>query len=119
LRRSGTLAGQPAGDPAVWANFKPDINRRGRQHRAGEGWQRLAHQQEGQNVMFLDTHVEFEKRAYCSVEDDNIYTVGTVDGGAEYGTMPTLTSVPLNRKDSLLMHDPENVGSGGGTATRS
>jgi hypothetical protein len=59
--------------------------------------------------MFLDTHVEFEKRAYCSVEDDNIYTVSSAPNGGpdEKGAQPNLKSVPKSRKDSLLMHDPE------------
>jgi len=97
----------PAGDSSIWASFQPDIAGAGGSTEQAKAGNALAHQQEGQNVMFLDTHVEFEKRAYCSVEDDNIYTVGTTEGGAEKGTMPTLSSVPLSRKDSLLMHDPE------------
>ena len=34
----------------------------------------VTHQGDGQNVMFLDTHVSFEEIPYCSREDDNIYT---------------------------------------------
>jgi len=43
-------------------------------------------------VLFLDSHVEFAKRAYCSVEDDNIYTVSTdtTGKGAIYGAMPSV-----------------------------
>jgi prepilin-type N-terminal cleavage/methylation domain-containing protein len=72
----------------------------------------LAHQQEGQNVMFLDTHVEFEKRAYCSVEDDNIYTPSdsTTEGDVR-GVKPQLSSLPQCRKDSFLVHDPDSLGS--------
>ena len=33
-----------------------------------------AHQREGQNVLFMDIHVSFEKRAFCAIDDDNIYT---------------------------------------------
>jgi len=109
----------PAGDPSPWAKFKPDITGYGGSTEQAKAGNSISHQQEGQNTMFLDTHVEFEKRAYCSVEDDNIFTVGTVDGGAEYGTQPSTTSVPMSRKDTLLMHDPENIGGGGTQATRS
>ena len=33
------------------------------------------HQQDGQNVLFVDNHAKFEKSANCGVESDNIYTV--------------------------------------------
>jgi len=33
------------------------------------------HQRDGQNVLFADQHVRFEKTANCGVEMDNIYTV--------------------------------------------
>jgi prepilin-type N-terminal cleavage/methylation domain-containing protein len=97
----------PAGEAQAWANFQPDLTGMGSSAEKAKAGNAISHQNEGQNVMFLDTHVEFEKRAYCSVEDDNIYTVGTATGGDEKGFMPTLKSVPLSRKDSLLMHDPE------------
>ena len=102
--------GSPAGDPSAWNLFRPDITGMTGSTEQAKAGNAISHQQEGQNVMFLDTHVEFEKRAYCSVEDDNIFTVGTVDGGAEYGSQPGLTSVPMSRKDTLLMHDPETFG---------
>lgn len=86
----------------------------------------IVHQEDGQNVMFLDTHVTFEKRAYCSLEDDNIYTVArTADKGDDLGVAPTYISAaggtqPRSRKDSLLLHDPTGLlgGSGGATASR-
>jgi hypothetical protein len=79
----------------------------------------VQHQNDGQNVMFLDTHVNFEKRAYCSVEDDNIYTVSTNNlKGEALGTVPIPPTVNiLSRKDSVLVHDPSTWG-GGTTATR-
>ena len=67
------------------------------------------HQEDGQNVLFLDTHVTFEKRASCSLEDDNIYTRSIVpDEGDPLGVPPVFsTSVPsANKKDSVLVHDP-------------
>ena len=36
-----------------------------------------AHQQEGQNVLFNDSHVSFEKAVTCGVGEDNIYTYWT------------------------------------------
>ncbi|MBN1508251.1 MAG: hypothetical protein JW955_15495, partial [Sedimentisphaerales bacterium] len=70
----------------------------------------IGHQLDGQNVLFLDSHVEFAKRSYCSIEDDNIYTVSndTTGKGSIKGLQPTVspTLAPANRKDSLLVHDP-------------
>ncbi len=46
-----------------------------------------AHQQEGQNVLFNDGHVSFEKTVVCGVETDNIYTYWsstTVDSTGTY-----------------------------------
>jgi len=113
----------PAGEAQTWGKFQPDVTGfSGGTTETAKLGNAMAHQQEGQNVMFLDTHVEFEKRAYCSVEDDNIFTISSVsDGGPdEKGTAPTTSSVPKSRKDSLLMHDPESFGgSGGGSVSRS
>jgi prepilin-type N-terminal cleavage/methylation domain-containing protein len=72
-----------------------------------------SHQGDGQNVMFLDTHVTFEKRAFCSIEDDNIYLVSPdqLKGNAK-GTVPVPPTVSiLSRKDSVLVHDPSTFGS--------
>ena len=112
----------PAADQAVWANFRPDVTyvggAIGTSDQAKQG-NAIAHQMDGQNVLFLDSHVEFAKRAYCSIEDDNIYTVSTdtTGKGSIFGAMPTAGSacVPMNRKDSLLVHDPDSFG--GGTTT--
>jgi prepilin-type N-terminal cleavage/methylation domain-containing protein len=81
-----------------------------------------AHQLDGQNVMFLDTHVTFEKRSFCSIEDDNIYLVSAnqLKGDAK-GTIPVPPTVTiLSRKDSVLVQDPDNFSSGSSArATRS
>ena len=71
------------------------------------------HQLDGQNVLFLDSHVRFEKYSYCSIEDDNIYTFSTITNrGDPYGNMPTVPAFPGSRKDSLLIHDPAGYYSG-------
>jgi hypothetical protein len=65
----------------------------------------LAHWLDGQNVLFLDSHVDFEKRSFCGVDDDNLYT--SWDGGDKVrGVPPKLGSMPADAKDSLLVNDP-------------
>jgi prepilin-type processing-associated H-X9-DG protein len=68
----------------------------------------ISHQEDGQNVLFMDGHVEFAKRPYCGVEDDNIYTYLSQGlGPTQIGEPPLpFLSQPGNRKDSLLVHDP-------------
>ncbi|MHC4555665.1 MAG: prepilin-type N-terminal cleavage/methylation domain-containing protein [Planctomycetota bacterium] len=72
----------------------------------------IGHQEDGQNVLFLDSHVYFEKRSFCGINDDNIYTFW--DGGdPRDGTTngrPILGSEPQGRLDSLLVHDGEGIG---------
>jgi len=108
----------PAGAAGTFAAFKPDLTGyTGGTTETAKAGNAVAHQNEGQNVMFLDTHVDFEKRAYCSLEDDNIYTISNVtDKGSALGVIPTTGSyTPLNRKDSVLIHDPDAFS---GTSTR-
>jgi prepilin-type N-terminal cleavage/methylation domain-containing protein len=99
----------PAAGPADFTEFLPDIrpwNGSNEEARAGNA---IGHQNDGQQALFLDIHVEFAKRAYCSIEDDNIYTLSTDPRtGTPLGTAPTATPglEPANRKDSLLVHDP-------------
>jgi len=70
----------------------------------------IAHQEDAQNVLFLDIHVSQEKRPFCGINDDNIYTLW--DGGdIRIGQMPVIGDEPGGRLDSLLCHD------GGGTGT--
>ena len=64
----------------------------------------ITHQEEAQNVLFLDIHVSQEKRSFCGINNDNIYTFW--DGGdIRRGSPPTIGSEPKNRLDSLLVHD--------------
>jgi len=62
------------------------------------------HSGEGQNVLFLDGHVDFERRPYCGLDQDNIYTPW--NGERARGTPPKLGSVPGDPNDSLLVNDP-------------
>ena len=63
------------------------------------------HQDDSQNVLFLDSHVGFSKEPYVGVNDDNIYTFW--DGGdIRIGAQPVSgASTPQDRTDSLLVHD--------------
>jgi predicted nucleic acid-binding Zn ribbon protein len=80
--------------------FNPDGDIK--QQKAGNS---LVHQEDGQQVLFMDTHVYFEKRAFCGINDDNIYTFW--DGSdIRRGAPPNLGSQPMDRRDSLLVHDP-------------
>jgi prepilin-type N-terminal cleavage/methylation domain-containing protein len=111
----------PAGAAGTRANFTPDLTGySGGTTETAKAGNAVAHQSEGQNVLFLDAHVDFEKRSYCSIEDDNVYLISTstVGGGSPVGNVPTATSYqPANRKDSVLLHDPDAFS--GGTASRS
>jgi len=70
----------------------------------------IAHQEDAQNVLFLDIHVGQERTPFCGINDDNIYTFW--DGGdIRIGSVPGIGSEPADRLDSLLVHD----GAGGST----
>jgi prepilin-type N-terminal cleavage/methylation domain-containing protein len=102
----------PAGEPDYtrWTKFDPSGGTEA--VRYGNA---ITHQEDGQNVMYLDTHVEFTKTSACSLEEDNIYTKaapGSVRGdpkGADYAKFGV---PPANRKDSLLVHDWGTKGRG-------
>ncbi len=111
----------PSAEAKTWGQFRPDMppwNGTNDQARYGNT---ITHQEDGQNVLFLDSHVNFEKRAYCGIEEDNIYTllVGGV-GNPQMGEPPVAcTSEPGHRKDSLLVNDPaEGCGAGPGPGGR-
>ncbi|MBA7475927.1 hypothetical protein ES707_11302 [subsurface metagenome] len=95
----------PAGDAKDISGFNPD---------GGPEFANIsnafAHQEDGQNVLFMDIHVNFEKRATCGINDDNIYTswTDTSEAGKEIGAMAIPgVSVPAQRLDSLVVHDGE------------
>lgn len=101
----------PAADAAPLSAFKPDLDTyKGTTDQAKAG-NAIGHQLDGQNVLFLDAHVDFEKRAYCSIEDDNVYLISSIaDRGSPIGAAPTPSSYqPMNRKDSVLIHDPGEI----------
>ncbi|MHC4464626.1 MAG: type II secretion system protein [Planctomycetota bacterium] len=77
-----------------------------------------AHGGEGQNVLFLDSHVGYEKRAYCGVMDDNIYTSCAKGGVIQQGICPSgPADVPLHKEDSMLVNEGDASGGGGSGTT--
>lgn len=90
----------PAWKASDFAVFRP--NGTVQEQKAGNA---VAHSLDGQNVMFLDTHVDFQKRSACGLDGDNIYT--SWDGQDKTrGVPPRLGSVPADKSDSLLVNDP-------------
>lgn len=80
-----------------------------------------AHGREGQNVLYNDGHVEFEKVSYCGIEQDNIYTKWVADGAplpspitdtirmegvlAKFTLSATATNDSSTEEDSVLVND--------------
>lgn len=66
----------PAADAKDFSLFMPDLppQYKGSAEQGKHG-NAIAHQEDGQNVLFVDSHVVFEKRPFCGIENDNIYTV--------------------------------------------
>jgi prepilin-type processing-associated H-X9-DG protein len=103
--RSPWLA-SPAASAKTMAQFNPTGTNIDQQKYGNS----ISHQEDGQNVLFMDGHVYFEKRSYCAIKDDNIYTFW--DGGdIRRGGAPVVgSSQPMDRKDSFLVHDPPAQG---------
>ena len=94
---------QPMAEPKNFAAFKVEQGKEAL--RAGNAHQ---HQDDGQNILFLDSHVSFERKPYVGINDDNVYTYW--DGGdIRRGGLPNLSSAPASRTDSLLVHDGEGT----------
>lgn len=98
----------PAAEPASFSLFVPDIppfDGSAEMARAGNA---IAHQNDGQNVLFLDGRVNFETRSFCGLDQDNIYTISSnVQEGDPHGwSPPTSQFDPTNGRDSVLVHDP-------------
>ncbi|MFH1718058.1 MAG: type II secretion system protein [Planctomycetota bacterium] len=95
------FVGTPAAEAKQLGMFNPDGGRE-----AVKAGNAITHQEDGQNVLFLDGHVSFEKVSFCGINDDNIYTFW--DGGdIRRGGVPVLTSEPQARTDSMVVHDAE------------
>jgi len=85
--------------------FDPDGDREAIKH--GNA---TVHREQGQNVLFLDGHLTFEKRAFCAINDDNIYTWSDGTTDARRGDLPILgASGAMRRTDSFLVTDGQGV----------
>ncbi len=100
-----------------WSQFKPDDRNypsQGTSDQAKLG-NSDAHQGDGQNVLYIDGHVDFEKRAFVGVNQDNIYTyytsanVQTNPYSVMYGAgLPkpySTTPDPGSKSDAYLVND--------------
>jgi len=75
------------------------------------------HQDEGQNVLFLDSHVSFEKTPCCGINEDNLWTYwdgGDIRQGTTPGVGMVIPDSGNRRQDSVLVTDGESAASGGG-----
>jgi len=100
-----TAPAAEAKDAALLSSYNPD----GGKEMVNVG-NAIAHQEDGQNVLFMDSHVSFMKQPFCAVNDDNIYTYW--DGGdIRRGGYPVANvSEPTDRLDSFLVNDGEDTG---------
>jgi hypothetical protein len=85
--------------------FTPDLPPFDGTQEAGLRGNSLAHKGLGQNVLFLDSHVDLKRRPFCGIKNDNIYT--SWDGEDRIRGKPAqFGSVPAGPEDSLLVNDP-------------
>jgi prepilin-type processing-associated H-X9-DG protein len=100
----------PRQKAAQFASFKPDIPPFKGTSEEGLQGNSLVHRTrrgpDGQNVLYLDGHVEFARRAFCGLADDNAYT--SWDGRDRARGIPPepYKSQPADEHDSLLVNDP-------------
>ena len=99
----------PMANPVPLVLFQPDLPTfpgTAEQARTGNA---IAHGRDGQNVLFLDGRVSFEERAYCAVDNDNIYLISIFPNrGSPVGEVAFFPGVtPSNDRDSFLVHDPD------------
>ncbi len=90
----------------TWDDYNPDGGREGIQY-----GNTVTHQEGGQNVLFLDGSMRFEDKPFCGINEDNIYTYQN-NGPRQLGGYPEPgegSTVPLNREDSLIVHEAEGM----------
>jgi len=111
-----------AADPNPWAGGRTAATFNTFQITGGKEITKLGnavtHQDEGQNVLFLDSHVDFSSVSFCGINEDNVYTQATVTE-IRKGILPTSGGIgPLNRADNVLTMD-FGTASGGGSGKAS
>ena len=115
--------GSNANPDLTWDKFIPDDDQFSGQSGQGGNSETAkvsnsdAHQLDGQNVLFVDSHVKFENRAFCGLEEDNIYTIGNDTNYAKHskGNPPTYLKTspgPQSRQDSVLVQNDSGLKSG-------
>lgn len=104
-------------DAADWGAFRPLGSRE--EIKKGNA---IPHQEDGQNVLFMDAHVKFEKNSACGINDDNIFTTWNMTDSTRAdrskGIKPALVSStasgpgqqPQHRLDSFVVTDNLAVG---------
>ncbi len=97
-----------------WGSFKPDEDPHDGTSEEARVGNTDAHQLEGQNVLFLDSHVALEKRSYCGTEQDNVYTMAGKNlpktNMAYYtGSVFAFINKPTSRKDSYLINEGSGI----------
>ena len=97
------------GKATKFARFHPEGNRKS--IKIGNA---IQHDENGQNVLFTDNHVNFEKNAFCGVNDDNVFTFWDGPDIRKGGLPLSGASEPRDKLDSLLLHDGYASVPGGG-----
>jgi prepilin-type N-terminal cleavage/methylation domain-containing protein len=80
------------------------------------------HKRDGQNVLFNDCHVSFEREPYCGFDSDNIYTYYDATKKIQEGWIPTASSggttrcfnpsfIAGTKTDSVLINEGLDQGS--------
>ncbi|HEY1685709.1 MAG TPA: prepilin-type N-terminal cleavage/methylation domain-containing protein [Tepidisphaeraceae bacterium] len=76
------------------------------------------HDQDGENVLFADGHVDFDNNPFVGVQKDCIYTVsditGTTTSGSMTGNTTSVVGSPSSANDSVLLPTDGSDGSGYG-----
>jgi len=83
-----------------WAGFSPAGDRE-----AIKLGNSRVHQDDGQNVLYMDGHTKFEKNSAAGVDDDNVFTQAGLPSNRKKGNRATVGMEPVDRGDSLLLTD--------------
>jgi len=101
---------------AAWSAFIPDTEPFNGTSASARQGNAKTHHGDGQNILFLDSHVSFEKRPTCGPEEDNVYTIALSSGDQRERRKGILVTPyaydedvenasPLDHNDSVLVQD--------------
>ncbi len=77
-----------------------------RNKQAEQNGNTITHQKEGQNILFNDNHLKFEKYSFCGIDEDNVYAFWDASLTGVQPERLGLTDdemVPRGREDSVLI----------------